>query len=75
MTFFLDQLINDPLFPGVKRQGNYQMVDQSKYDLVPKKEYIEQQIKELEDAEKYHAKKAQLLASEAKELRKTLKDS
>lgn len=75
MTFFLDQLINDPLWPGIKRSGNYQMVDQDKFDLIPKKEYVEQQIKELEDAERYHAMKAQSLAEEAKKLKKTLKDS
>ena len=74
MTFFLDQLINDPLWPGIKRGSNYQMVDQDKFDLIPKKEYIEQQIKELEDAETYHAKKAQFIAKEIKELKTKIKE-
>lgn len=70
---FLDNFIDDPIFPGITRTGNYQMVDQDKFDLVPKKEYLEAQIKDMEDAVKYHEEKAQYFLREIKELKKKLK--
>ncbi len=70
---FLEQFLNDPVFPGIRRVANYQMVDQDKYDLVPKKEYLESQVKDMEDAVKYHESKAQYFLKEIKELKKKLK--
>ena len=72
---FLDNFLEDPIWPGLSKQGNYQMVDQSKFDLVPKKEYIEAQIKDMEDAVKYHETKAQYFLKEIEELKKKIKDS